>query len=97
MDLKKIFLDGLLYLGFAFFISYIFFAIYAHTDCLNMANALGGLTPAQKASYFSIFRSFLACRTSWIVLLISIGLFERFSILPYIIKKEEKHNNKAHA
>ena len=90
-DLKKLFLDGFLYVGFALFVSYVLFAIYAHTDALHMANALGGLTPIQKAYYFHLFRSFLACRTSWIVLFISIGLFERFSLLPYIIKKEEKH------
>lgn len=87
IDLKKVLIDAFLYLGIALFIIYILFAIFAHTDCLHFANALGGLTENERAGYFARFRHYFVWKTTWIVLLMSIAFFERFSLLQYIQNK----------
>ena len=73
--------------GIALFIIYILFAIFAHTDCLHFANALGGLTENERAAYFARFRYYFVWKTTCIVLLMSIAFFERFSFLQYIQNK----------
>jgi hypothetical protein len=90
---KILIADFLLFIGIALFISYLLWAIDAYIFSLRHANALGGLTEADKESgYYAPFRTFFAVNTSFIFLLIMLLFFIRTSLLDFISRAGKKSN-----